>query len=311
MKPQPSVTVLLNASSGTLHGADGGRLRESVAAAFGKHAIAAKLELLAAEELHAAAQRALEQATDGDSKAIVVGGGDGSIRTVAGVLAGREIVLGIIPLGTLNHFAKDLGIPLRLDEAVAVIAAGKTRSVDVGEVNGEVFVNNSSIGLYPYMLVDRERRRSSSGHSKWTAMLLAVLRALWYFPLRRLAIYVQGRSEPWRTPLVFIGNNEYVLSGLAVGNRQRLDGGELVLYVARKQSRLSLFWLACRSILGALDQERDLRVLKATAADIRSRTSRLLIACDGEVEMMRPPLRYRSKPGALRVFAPPRPQIQG
>ena len=93
----------------------------------------------------------MAQAKRGEIDAIVVGGGDGSVRTVAGVLADTGVPLGVLPLGTLNHFAKDLGIPLKVEQAAAAIAAGHTRNVDIAEVNGKTFINNSSIGIYPYM----------------------------------------------------------------------------------------------------------------------------------------------------------------
>jgi diacylglycerol kinase family enzyme len=300
------VCVLLNASAGTIGRSDDDHFRDSLRAAFDRHAIPAELELVPGADLRSGAERALRKASDGELDAIVVGGGDGSIRTVAGVIGGSGVPLGIIPLGTLNHFARDLGIPLSTDGAIAVIAAGQACSVDVGEVNGRTFINNSSIGVYPYIVLDRERRRSSEGYAKWTAMILATLRAWWHFPLRRLSIYAEGRAERLRSPLVLIGNNEYDLAGLSLGRRERLDRGELCLYAAKKQSRLSLFWLACRSVLGLVKHSQDLQILKVCTADIRSHASRLLVACDGEVEVMRSPLHYRTKPGALRVLAPSR-----
>jgi diacylglycerol kinase family enzyme len=303
VKP-PRVCVLLNASAGSIGRSDDDHFRDSLQAAFDRHAIPAELELVPGADLRSGAERALRKASDGELDAIVVGGGDGSIRTVAGVIGGSGVPLGIIPLGTLNHFAKDLGIPVSTDGAVAVIAAGQARSVDVGEVNGRTFINNSSIGVYPYIVLDRERRRSSAGYAKRTAMILATLRAWWHFPLRRLSIYAEGRTERLRSPLVLIGNNEYDLAGLSLGRRERLDRGELCLYAAKKQSRLSLFWLACRSVLGLVEHSQDLQILKVCTADIRSHASRLLVACDGEVEVMRSPLHYSTKPGALRVLAP-------
>ena len=128
-------------------------------------------------ELKQLAEAALESAKAGEIDAVVVGGGDGSIRTVAGVLAGSEVPLGILPLGTLNHFAKDLGIPLHLGEAAEVIAKGAQRDVDLAEVNGETFINNSWIGIYPYMVLDRERRRAHHKVAKWMAMVPALFRA--------------------------------------------------------------------------------------------------------------------------------------
>jgi diacylglycerol kinase family enzyme len=299
------VAALLNSSAGSLEGDGGAKLSETLAAAFEKHGIAAKLHFLPGAELQAGARQALEQFTAGNLDAIVVGGGDGSIRTVAAVLAGTGVPLGILPLGTLNHFARDLGTPASIDEAVAAIATGEVRSVDVGEVNGEVFINNSSIGIYPALVVDRERRRSLHGLGKWTAMALAALRTLRRFPLRRLSICAEDCVEPYRSPCVFVGNNEYGLSGPTLGKREKLDSGELCLYIAKRQSRLALFWLACRSVAGWLDESRDLRILKISRAMITSRTSRLLVALDGEVMMIRPPLHYRTRARSLRVFARP------
>ena len=125
-------------------------------------------------ELCSAAKRVRQRVVAGELDAVVVGGGDGSIRTVASVLAGSDVPLGIIPLGTLNHFARDLRIPVFADRAIAVIASGEKRYVDVGEINGKIFINNSSIGIYPYLVLERERRRRRKRLSKWTAIVLAL-----------------------------------------------------------------------------------------------------------------------------------------
>lgn len=234
-----------------------------------------------------------------------MGGGDGSIRTVASVLTGNSIPLGVLPLGTLNHFAKDLCIPLDIDGAVEVISAARARAVDVGEVNGHVFINNSSIGIYPFLVLHREQRRRVDGHAKWVAMGLAVLQLLRHFPLRRLSISTDGGTEPVRTPCLFVGNNKYDLTLSTFGKRERLDEGKLWLYVSKQQSRIALFLLACRSAFGLLDQARDLQILRVGSAEIRSRRRHLLVATDREIETMQPPLLYRSRPAALWVFTPP------
>jgi diacylglycerol kinase family enzyme len=298
------IAVLLNQAAGNVLYRDGRTLRETLAAAFERRGMTATLEFLSGAEMTAGAERALHAVQEHRLDAVVAGGGDGSIASVAGVLAATSVPLGILPLGTFNHFAKDLGIPLRLEDAVDVIAAGHLRSVDLGEVNGETFVNNSSIGIYPYLVVGRERLREQHGLGKWTAMALATWRTLRHFPLRRLRIRAGNVAEPYRSPCVFIGNNEYCLTGRVAGKRERLDAGELCVYVAKRQTRFALFWLACRSLAGFMDQSRDLRAVKAADVEITSRTSRLLVALDGEVAMMRTPLRYRARPDALRVFAP-------
>jgi diacylglycerol kinase family enzyme len=125
METRLRVVVLLNASAGTLEARGGENLGDAVASAFEHHGIAATLEVLPGPDLQAAAERAVQRVREQELDALVVGGGDGSIRTVAHVLAGTGVPLGILPLGTLNHFARDLGIPADLKEAVALIAAGK------------------------------------------------------------------------------------------------------------------------------------------------------------------------------------------
>jgi diacylglycerol kinase family enzyme len=299
------IVVLLNARAGTIAYRGGKTLQEVVATAFERPPFAVTVQLVSGAQLHDAAELALTSVRDGKCDAIVVGGGDGSIRTVASVLAGTGIPLGIIPLGTLNHFAKDLGLPSGIDELVKIIMAGHTRDVDVGEVNGEIFINNSSIGIYPALVFERERRQRKAGLPKWTAMALAAWRVLRNMPLRRLAICADDWVEPVRSPCVFVGNNVYYLSGPALGKRERLDGGQLYLCFTKAQDPLSLFWLACRSILGRIDQDHALRVHSVPAVEIRSRASRLLVALDGEVRKIRSPLRYNSRPGALRVIVPP------
>jgi diacylglycerol kinase family enzyme len=303
LKPK-RVVALLNMSAGSIDRHDAVALRADLAAAFAQHAIAATLEFLPSASLKAAAEHALRQALDGELDAIVVGGGDGSIQTVAGVLAGSGVPLGILPLGTLNHFARDLRIPLAVEAAVDTIATGFTRLVDLGEVNGEIFINNSSIGIYPYLVIERERSRRHGQLSKWLASILAAPQVLRHLPFFRLRIRVMSDAELIRSPCVFVGNNAYHLALPAFGRRERLDGGELCLYAARTQSRLALFWLACRSILGFVDYARDLRIFKGGTAQIGALRHWLLVAIDGEVKTMRSPLHYRSRPGTLRVFAP-------
>jgi diacylglycerol kinase family enzyme len=275
-----------------------------LAAAFDQHGIEASLAFVPGTRLQDAAARARQKVLDGELDAIVVGGGDGSINTVASVLADSGVPLGILPLGTLNHFAKDLGLPLAPEQAVATIAAGMTRRIDLGAVNGDIFINNSSIGIYPLLVVERERRRRQGHLSKWAAMILAVPRVLRYLPIFRLRIRVAGAAELMRSPCVFVGNNIYDLAIPRLGKRERLDRGELCLYATKAQSRMALFRLAARIVLGFLEQERDLRIFKGASAEIGARRHWLLVATDGEVKTMRSPLSYASRPGALRVFVP-------
>jgi diacylglycerol kinase family enzyme len=158
---------------------------------------------------------------------IVAGGGDGTVNAVAGSLAGTDGVLGVLPMGTLNHFAKDAGIPLDLEAAVRNLFTGQVTKVDVGEVNGRIFVNNSGVGFYPHFVRQREEQERR-GHVKRVAFVLA-LRALVRRYLRlRMRVHL-GREEALEqvTPFLFVGNNRYQTSGLRLGTRSQLDAGRL------------------------------------------------------------------------------------
>jgi diacylglycerol kinase family enzyme len=266
--------------------------------------VVAELKFCEGAELRLLAQKALASAKAGEIDAVVVGGGDGSIRTVAGVLAGSGVPLGILPLGTLNHFAKDLGIPLNLGEAAEVIAKGAQREVDLAEVNGETFINNSSIGIYPYMVLDRERRRAQHKIAKWMAMVPALFRVARHFPRRRLALSAEGWTRPYRTPCLLIGNNEYRIEFPTLGRRHHLDQGKLSVYVVKQRRPWGLFWMIWRMAFGKVGQARDVESFRLSDLEVRSKTSRLPVALDGEVEFMRPPLHYRSRPQALQVIVP-------
>jgi diacylglycerol kinase family enzyme len=303
---QPKVAVLLNPAAGTVARMGAANLEKALLCAFDEAGISATLGFFSGTELRGAAEEALQKVREKKLDALMVGGGDGSIRTVASVLAGTGVPLGILPLGTLNHFARDLGLPFEPRQAVAVLASGEVRSVDLGTMNGEVFLNNSSIGIYPFLVLERERRRHRQHLSKWVAMLLALPHVLRNLPLSRLRVSVGNLAEACRSPLVFIGNNEYQLALTALGRRERLDGGELSIYVAKAKSDVALFWIACRVILG-FSPAHGMRIVKGKTADIESHRHHLLVACDGEVERLRPPLHYEIRSRALRVFAPVQP----
>ena len=204
-------------------------------------------------------------------KTIVAGGGDGTLNAVASALTGTDVAFGILPLGTLNHFAKDLGIPLDLDEAIAIIAQGHSIRVDTGEINGRIFLNNSSLGLYPETVRRRERQQRQLGRGKWLAFFWAAVAALRRYPFLDLTIYVDQQAHQRRTPFVFIGNNRYLMEGFNIGVRERLDGGTLSLYVVQRTGRLGLLALALRALFGRLRQARDFDMLCAQKIDIGTR----------------------------------------
>jgi YegS/Rv2252/BmrU family lipid kinase len=250
------------------------------------------------EQLLAAAKQAVQ---DGASM-IVAGGGDGTVSGVASCLADTGVQLGVLPMGTLNHFAKDLGIPLELDGAIDVIAHGRELAVDMGEVNERLFINNSSLGLYPDIVLDRERQRQRLGRGKWAALLAASVHAAQRYPVLSLQLDVDGKPLERRSAFVFIGNNEYRMEGFEIGERPSLSGGELSLYVTQRTGRFGLFRLALRALFGRLRQADDFDMLTAKVLVVNTRHRRMRVATDGEVTTLQTPLHYRIRPGALRVM---------
>jgi diacylglycerol kinase family enzyme len=156
------------------------------------------------------------------------------------------------------------------------------------------------------MVIDRERRRSRHKLAKWMAMVPAFFRMLRHFPRRRLHISAEGFARPYRTPCLFVGNNEYGMELFTFGRRQRLDTGKLWFYVVKPRSPWEFFLMVCRLCFGHLDAARDLDTFELAEAEISAKTSRFPVALDGEVRIMHTPLRYRSRPGALKVIVPER-----
>lgn len=277
-----------------------GQLAERLGVALEGAGLEADVRLADGHEIPAAfADAALAPGLD----AVVAAGGDGTASCAAGHLAGTGRRLGLLPLGTLNHLARDAGIPAGLDAAAAVVAAGHSRLVDVAEVNGRVFVNNSGVGLYPDMVRFREAAQGQ-GRSKRSAMLSASLRALRSFKRHRLWISATGVETPIRTPLLFVGNNRYRASLFALGRRERLDAGELSLHAVRAKNRLHLFWAGIRGLVGRLDEQRDFVNLYGETLTIHSDRPSLAISADGEHFTMETPLEYRIRPKALRLIVP-------
>jgi diacylglycerol kinase family enzyme len=302
LQPRRALFVLLNSDAGSLAGLAPAQVEVRVREAFAAAGTAVSTRLCAAGELGPRTREAVAQG----AAVVAVGGGDGSLGAAAAELAGGPVPLGVLPLGTLNHFARDLGIPADLGAAARVAAGGRVAELDLGEVNGRVFLNNSSIGLYPELVEGREALRVRRGLGRRSAMLHTTGRLLRRYPLLTVEVMVQGRSLALRTPFVFVGNNVYELKLLELGRRSALDRGELCLYLARHQSRAALLRLLALALLGRLQQDRDFRALTATAVTINSRRSLLRVASDGEVHEMRPPICYRSRPRALRVLVPER-----
>jgi len=296
-RTSPRLWFILNGKSGSC---DPVKVSEAIERIVADHGAEAHIHHLQQDNDIAALVRT---ALRNGATAVVGGGGDGTISAIASELVGSNVPLGILPLGTLNHFAKTLNLPVTLEEAITNVITGETRDVDVGHVNGSVFLNNSGIGLYPRIVLDREASQKQ-GRAKWFALIQATLRKLKNYTLIQVALKPDGGQQVVRaTPFLFVGNNKYETSGLEIGSRTSLDAGRLWVALAPEAGRLKLLALAARALTGRL-KERHLEVFEAADLEVTTRRKRLEVAMDGEVKVLKSPLRYRSLPKTLRVIVP-------
>lgn len=292
------VTVLLNRGGGAV--STDPRIRARVGKALRAAGLDVEVELVAAGEL---AGRCRGIAKRGD-KLVIVGGGDGSVNAAASVLVGTDTLLGILPLGTLNHLARDLGIPAELDEVAELIARRPEHRIDVGEMNDRIFINNSAIGLYPLMVLDRDLQRKKLGRSKRLAMLVASLRTLARFNHQRLTLTVNDEKAQVDTPLLFVGNNDYRVDLGAPGRRESIEKGELSVFVMRKKTRSGFVAASLRALFERERNDDMVKLEDVQRLRVSSHRGSLAISLDGEVVRVGPPLDYKIRKKALRVIAP-------
>src|SRR5687767_14271362 len=290
------IEVIINSGSGSVLGEE---TSSSLRDRFIAHGIPANVHIAKdGRDITGLAKHAVE-----DAEVIVAGGGDGTISTVATEVARAGKTLGVLPLGTLNNFSKDLGIPQSVPDAVSTIATGEVKLVDLAEANGRIFINNSSIGLYPKIVLRRVEQQRL-GRGKWNAAFWAALQMFRLSPFLKVRIEVDGKSFLRKTPFVFVGNNEYEMDLYNIGRRVALDEGELSVYFLHRGGRWGVVLLLFHTLFSGLRQWKDFEEVNTRAITIQTRRKKLHVAFDGEVQKMETPLVYRTRPGALKVIVP-------
>ncbi|CCG40905.1 lipid kinase MamU [Magnetospirillum molischianum] len=240
-----------------------------------------------------------------DLDAVVVGGGDGTILSAVSNGVGYHLPLGILPLGTLNLFARDVGLPLDPILAAHAIAHAGTARIDLAEVDGRPFAIWASFGMHPWIV--RRRDHLQRRHlRKMTAMALAALRGFFRFPQVDVTLTLdQTETRTVRTPMLFISNNTWRDEPPPL-SRQTLDTGRLEIHIATCSGRLSLLWLALETMMGHWRTSRHLQTFSASEVLIASPQRRLMVSLDGEVAVMSTPLLFRVRHRVLKVLIPGR-----
>ena len=260
-------------------------------------------------EVHAVAPDKLEQAiqaaVEKGAKRILVAGGDGSIATAASVVAGTEVELAVLPGGTLNHFARDHGIPTDLAEALEVAATGVTRKADVGYVGDRLFLNTSSIGSYVTFVRVRERFEKRFGYR--IASALALIRIMTRLRPVRVEVEVNGRTNSYRSPVVFVGVGQRELQMPSLGSRVEKGERGLQVMVVSGSSAARVLALALAAVAKGTKKasrtpEMDSFIVDKFAIELRHRSAG--VAVDGEIVAMETPLEYRIARDALTIVVP-------
>ncbi len=298
--------VLLNRSAGTLVGAPINEIARRVEAGLREHGgVAADVRIVDGADM----AREARAAAAGPHDTVVAGGGDGTITSVVEALLGSGKTLGVLPLGTHNHFAHHLGLPTDLDAAVAALATATARPLDVAEVNGHPFLNFTGLGLHPLVVREREALHEPRRRNKFVSFTLAFLRALRRMPLVRVGIGAPGTNVRWRlTPSVIVCVNPHQMRLFGVENAAYTEAETaLHLYVARGRRWIAIAWLAVLAVLRRIDVARSFEVSSLDTLDLHVPRRRVAVTIDGEIRSLVSPLRYRIRRGALQVLAPAEP----
>ena len=290
--------VNMEASGFAEHGSSG--LSDMLERAFADRDVPLTVEIVRGREM----PQAMSRAAASEAGLLIVGGGDGSIRTAAKIAMDCGKTLGIWPGGTLNRFAWDLNMPADLAEAAGVLAEGETFAVDVLDLNGEPVLCQCFLGLTPHFPATRQSMRGKPFGTRmkgYGQALRQIFRAR-----RRLALKIDDGREARavRALNVAVSNNPFGPELTPMPRRDRLDSGKLGLYVSRHRSGWEMVWLLVRAAAGDWREDPMVSAVVADQVQITSKASRLLASVDGDIERLRPPLTFRMRPRALKVIRP-------
>lgn len=293
-----SIEVLINARSGARRAAETKLAIDRVLANSGRSygiTIAARAGLA----------KAIEEKAATDCEMLVAGGGDGTIRGVAEAAFARGKVLGVLPLGTFNQFARSLGIPADVEEAAGVILTGEKRPISVLDLDGDLVLNTTSIGIYSAVLRRRRKLYERWGRSQLNTYLSVFLTAFRPPPRLLVKLVTRGGEIVRRTPMVMVCSNAYQMETFALAGKECLEADQFAVYVARMAGRLTIFRLGFRALFRSLRLGTDYDVLCASDVMIETlRRRRLKVTVDGELERRTSPLHVRVNPKPLLVMAP-------
>ena len=294
------IGAVINNSSGVLSPEESKDRLESIVQILENHVSEDCLSVVEGSEIENEVKRLLSLEID----LLIIGGGDGTVSTAARHVADTDILLLVLALGTKNNFVRDAGIPEDPKNALLLLDHRKTRNIDVGDVNGHIFINNATLGFYPNLVREREEKTDKHGWSKWRAKIVAVLIVLWRLPILRMTIESKKFRTKLFTPFLFIGNNEYQDITTSDPNRPSLDKGRLWLCMAKSPRLWALIKMAWQLSFNSLKETENLEMHLLTYVQVNPRKKNVTVAADGENIRMNTPLNFKIRKKSLRILVP-------
>ena len=299
--------IILNAGSGHHDAAETRTIVEGILREAGR-----RYEITLVDkpgELDAVARQVVEKARASQG-IVVMGGGDGSLNTVAQAVLGSGCFFGVLPQGTFNLFAREHGIPPDTAEATRILLDNHIEAVPVGMVNDRIFLVNASMGMYPQVLQDREAWKAKYGRNRVIAFLAGVLTLLQHHRQVHLTtLEKDGKPGFLKTPTLFVGLNEYQLRETGIlDEEESLPPGQLLAVTVRPVSALGILWLMLCGTFGKLGEAENIirfyfeKLSIKRAGNFRTRTFR--VAVDGELFWLSLPLEFRIAPEPLYLLKP-------
>jgi len=313
IKPEPAIDqrpffIVFNGGSGQGVAHDTVALIESVLAT--SHRQYKLFKVSQGTSLAATAEWAVEQARR-ENGIVVAAGGDGTLNAVCQALAGTNIPLGLVPLGTFNYSARNYGIPQDATLATRCLLDAHTEPVQAGFLNDRVFMVNASLGLYPQLLEDRETYKQNLGRSRLVAFVSALVTLMHAHRKLRIDLDVDGRPQRLTTTSMVVANNALQLEHIGVSQGEVLGSGRLVSIVVKPMGRLALYGLVLRGLLQRLGEAENLDSFVFGEMSVsRGRGRRIKVALDGEISWVQLPLQFKAVENAFTLLVPRDPQLR-
>lgn len=302
--PDAPFYIVLNAGSGSTDTDKAFDAISSVLKAAGR-----QHEILRVEDpqrLRDLATEAVTKAQQGDG-VVVAAGGDGTLNAVAQIALESDCKFGVIPQGTFNYFGRTHGISSDAAEAARGLLSARVQPVQVGLVNGDVFLVNASLGLYPQSLEDREEQKQRHGRHRLVAAWAALVTIFRDYQPMLIKLEHEGRTQELRTLTLFVGNNRLQLEQLGIDEADVVEDGKLAAIVLAPVSTPTLLGLVARGAMGKLGEARGVRHFSFTSITVKPSSravGRIKIATDGETKWMRAPIEFTVAPKPLLLLKP-------